>query len=118
MRGLPVNRPVFNADNDADLLRMAASAANETVDAITRLHAGKVAEALAVVVQRYGRPMGITMPVLLQALHDARAAVHGEAIPSPAVAGEATIDGDAAQRGAADEPSATEPLAPGLAAPH
>jgi non-specific serine/threonine protein kinase len=118
MRRLPTNRPVFNPDGDADLLRAAASAANEAVDAITHLPAGKAPAALAVVVQRYGRPLGITMPALLQALHDARVAVHGEAGLLPAVEGEAAVGGDTAQPAAADEPLAAEPLASSLAAPH
>ncbi len=118
MRRLPTNRPVLNPDGNADLLRMAASAANETVDAITQWPAGKAAAALAAVAQRYNRTLGITVPVLLQALNDARAAVQGDAIPLPAFAGEARIEEDAAQRGQAGEPPAVEPLAPGSAAPN
>ena len=81
IRRLPLNRPVRSPDGDGDLLRMAASAANEAIDAITQLPAAKVGAALAGVVQRYGRRLGITLRELNDALHSARVALQGHASP-------------------------------------
>ena len=77
IRRLPPNRPVRNADGDADLLRMAASAANEAVDAVSQLPATKAAASLTAVVQRYARGLDITMRDLTQALQLAQGALHG-----------------------------------------
>lgn len=76
IRRLPVTRPVRHSDGDGDLLRMTASAANEAVDAVTRLPTHRVAAALAVVAQRYGRGLGIGMRELTDALQQARSALH------------------------------------------
>ncbi len=84
IRRLPPNRPVRSPDGDGDLLRMAASAANEAIDAITRLPAIKVGAALTTVVQRYGRGLGITLRDLNDALHAARVALQSPAIAAPA----------------------------------
>ena len=83
---LPLATPVRAPDGDADLLRLAASCANEAADAMA-LPAPKVAAALQRVVQRYGRvlefgsrelqdalrgearltePMALTQPVPLE----------------------------------------------------
>lgn len=80
MRRLPLARPVRNPDGDADLLRIAASAANEAVDATTR-HPRPAARGSAVdpVVQRYGRVLGISRRDLEQALQAAREAMCGAA---------------------------------------
>ena len=72
MRRLPVNRPIRNADNDADMLRAVASAANEVVDVITYLPQSRMAQALAQVVQRYNRLLKLDISTLTQALQHAR----------------------------------------------
>ena len=77
IRRLPTDRPVRNADDDADRLRMAASAANEAVDAITQQTPGKTAQALAEVAQRYAQGLGLTARDLNQAIGSARAALIG-----------------------------------------
>ncbi len=90
MRRLPTTRPVRNPDGDTDLLRIGASAANEAVDAINLLQPARVSSALDLVVQRYGRVLGITQRDLRQALHDAGEALRGAArdplSPSPQAA--------------------------------
>jgi HD-like signal output (HDOD) protein len=85
IRRLPANRPVRSPDGDGDLLRMAASAANDAVDAITQLPAARVAAALNAVVQRYGRGLGINLRDLNDALHAARVALqsHAATVPIP-----------------------------------
>ena len=77
IRRLPPGLPVRSADGDADLLRMAASAANEAVDATAQHPASKSALALANVAQRYAHGLGITVRELNQALGSARAALLG-----------------------------------------
>ncbi|MEO8122624.1 MAG: HDOD domain-containing protein [Burkholderiales bacterium] len=87
MRRLALTRPVRNPDGDADLLRIAASAANETVDAITLQPRPKLDTALNGVVQRYGRVLAITQRDLKQALHDASEALRGAATDVPTASG-------------------------------
>jgi non-specific serine/threonine protein kinase len=77
MRRLPLARPVRNPDSDADLLRLAASAANEAVDAISAEAAGRPDAVLDAVAQRYGRALRITPRDLEQALHAASEALRG-----------------------------------------
>ncbi len=84
IRRMPPDRPVRSPDGDGDLLRIAASAANEAVDAITQLPAAKVGAALTTIVQRYGRGLGITLRDLNDALHAARLALQGHAVAVPA----------------------------------
>ncbi len=79
IRRFSPNRPVRSADGDADLLRMAASAANETVDAVTLVSADKAGPALNTVVQRYARGLGITLRDLDRALQHGRLALQGRA---------------------------------------
>lgn len=81
IRRLPRNRPVRTPDGDADLLRMAASAANEAVDALTQLPQGDVGPALAAVVQRYARGLSITLRDLTHAVQVARAALQRGTAP-------------------------------------
>ncbi len=83
MRHLALTRPVRNPDGDADLLRIAASAANEAVDAITLQLPPKLGAALNTIVQRYGRVLAITQRDLEQALHDASEALRGAATDVP-----------------------------------
>ncbi|HMN77322.1 MAG TPA: HDOD domain-containing protein [Burkholderiaceae bacterium] len=77
MRRLPLARPVRNPDSDADLLRLAASAANEAVDAISAEAAARPDAVLDAVAQRYGRALRITPRDLEQALHAAGEALRG-----------------------------------------
>jgi len=75
IRRLAPGKPVRTPDNDADMLRIAASAANEAVDAMTRLPAPRVGAALAQIAQRYARVMELGSRELQEALQGARAAL-------------------------------------------
>lgn len=81
VRRLPTQRPVRAADGDGDVLRMAASLANEVVDAITTLPSTKVAAALAALAQRYARGIELTSRDIGEAVQAGRAAMKGGAIP-------------------------------------
>ncbi len=59
--------PVHAGDNDDEMLRLVASAANEAIDAVA-LPAAAVPGALQRVVQRYGRALGIGQKELQEAL--------------------------------------------------
>lgn len=72
IRRLGVSRPVRVADSDADMLRLAASAANEAVDAVTQLPSTRVGAALNNVAQRYGRALSITVKDITEGLQAAR----------------------------------------------
>ena len=74
VRRLPIATPVRSAENDGDLLRAAASCGNECADALL-LPAPQMMLALQRVVQRYGRPLGLTMRELQGALTPERAPV-------------------------------------------
>jgi non-specific serine/threonine protein kinase len=67
VRRLPVSAPVRAADNDDDILRMTASCANEAMQAMSQ-PAAMVMHALQRVLQRYGRPLGLTLKDLQRAL--------------------------------------------------
>jgi HD-like signal output (HDOD) protein len=75
MRRMPLGKPVRKPDSDTDMLRVAACAANEAVDAMTRLPAAKVPAALVQVAQRYARVLELTVRDLQDALQGARAAL-------------------------------------------
>ena len=75
IRRLPAGKPVRHPDSDADMLRAAASAANEAVDAMTRLPAPKIAAAIAQVSQRYARVLELSPREVQEALQGARAAL-------------------------------------------
>jgi hypothetical protein len=75
VRRVPVGKPVRRPDSDTDMLRTAASAANEAVDAMTQLPAAKVSAALVQVAQRYARVLELTVRDLQDALQGARAAL-------------------------------------------
>ncbi len=75
IRRLPVGKPVRHPDNDADMLRAAASAANEAVDAMTRLPASKIPAAIVQVSQRYARVLELSPRELQEALQGARASL-------------------------------------------
>lgn len=76
IRRLPVNKPVRHPDSDADMLRAAASAANEAVDAMTRLPTPRIGAALAHVAQRYARVLELSPKELQEALQGARASLN------------------------------------------
>ncbi len=76
MRRVHVAKPVRRPDSDIDMLRVAASAANEAVDAMTQLPAARVSAAIAQVAQRYARVLEVTPRDLQEALQGARAALH------------------------------------------
>jgi non-specific serine/threonine protein kinase len=67
VRRLPLDAPVHSPDDDDDMLRLVASAANEAVDALA-LPQAQVMAAMQRVVQRYGRPLAITLKDLHAAL--------------------------------------------------
>lgn len=69
IRRLPVGAPVRHGDSDDDLLRLVASAANETADALVQPPPA-VAAALQRVVQRYGRTLDFTLKDLQAALQE------------------------------------------------
>lgn len=75
IRRLATNKPVRTPDSDADVLRLVASAANEAVDAMTRLTAPKVGAALVQVAQRYARVLELGVRDVQEALQGARAAL-------------------------------------------
>lgn len=84
IRRLPVAKPVRKPDSDADLLRSAASAANEAVDATAFGPGAGLAAALAHISQRYARVLELTEHDLRDALAAARTAL-GDLVfePSP-----------------------------------
>jgi eukaryotic-like serine/threonine-protein kinase len=85
IRRLPAEAPVRKPDGDADLLRLVASAANEIVDAVSRLPATRVGAALGHIAQRYSRVLRLTTRSLAEALQDARDMLRkGIAVPGRA----------------------------------
>ena len=77
IRRLPVDAPVRKADDDNELLRIVASAANEAVEAL-RLPQPRAAAALNEVVVRYARTLRLTTRILDDAVRDARAALRND----------------------------------------
>jgi len=75
MRRLPRERAVRAPDGDGDMLRAAASAANEAVDAAALLPPARLAQGLVNVAQRYARALEIGARDLQDALQAARAAM-------------------------------------------
>ena len=80
IRRLPVERPVRQPDSDADVLRATASAANEVVDAITRLAPNRLGAALEGIARRYGKLLNMSARDLGDAV---RAARHAQAAGLP-----------------------------------
>ncbi len=72
MHRLPMGRPVRQPDSDIDWLRVAASAANEVVDAVTLLPSTRWGAALAAVAQRYARVLSVDARGLQEALKSSR----------------------------------------------
>lgn len=75
LRRLPLDKAVHLGRSDGDLLRAAASAGNEAVDALLAGDPARVGRALGRVAQRYGRALGFTPRDLQEALQGARVAV-------------------------------------------
>ncbi|HEY2189124.1 MAG TPA: HDOD domain-containing protein [Caldimonas sp.] len=109
---LPIEAPVRKPDNDNELLRIVASAANEAVEALA-LPAPKATRALNEVVVRYARTLRLTTRILDDALHEAREALASDgALPSSRRADVGDAD-DAHGRGgneAISEVAAAAPL--------
>jgi non-specific serine/threonine protein kinase len=74
-RRLPPGAPVRTADSDADVLRAAASAANELVDVAELQPSKRAAAALTQVAQRYSRVLGVSGRDVRDALELARTAL-------------------------------------------
>jgi non-specific serine/threonine protein kinase len=72
---LPRDRAARTPDSDAEVLRTAASAANDAVDSVTLLPATRIAHGLSVVAQRYSRALEISARDLQEALQAARHAL-------------------------------------------
>jgi non-specific serine/threonine protein kinase len=83
IRRLPPEAAVRKPDNDAELLRLLASAANEAVDAVTLLPARRVGGALEKVAERYARVLRLTPRILHDSLQDARDALKQSAALPP-----------------------------------
>jgi len=93
IRRLPTDAPVRKPDNDNELLRIVASAANEAIEALA-LPSPKSATALNEVVLRYARTLRLTARALDDALAEAREALADDGIrpSSRAQADEAAAD--------------------------
>jgi len=115
IRRLAVDVPVRKPDGDSDLLRIVASAANEVVDAISRLPAAKVGAALGHIAQRYARVLRTTTRSIADALQEARDVLRkGSAAPAGRAA---TSEGEAESEGSAPTAAAVgAPAAPAAAA--
>jgi len=100
IRRLPVDAPVRKPDDDNELLRIVASAANEAIEALD-LPVPKVAAALNEVVSRYARTLRLTTRILDDAFEDARAALRGDgALAALRRADSEEFDGEAGKQGA------------------
>src|SRR5205814_2080068 len=72
---LPRDRAARTPEGDADMLRTAASAANDAVDAVSLLPATRITHGLNLVAQRYARALEIGSKDLQEALQAARVAL-------------------------------------------
>ena len=77
IRRLPGDVAVRKPDDDNELLRIVASAANEIVDALG-LPATKVSAALNQVIARYARTLRLTTRIVHDAIEDAKEALHSD----------------------------------------
>jgi len=75
IRRLPTDAPVRKPDGDPELLRILASAANETIDAVTMLPAKRVAVALDRIAERYARVLRLNARTLHEAIQQGREAL-------------------------------------------
>ena len=107
-RRLPPDAPVRKPDNDDEVLRLIASAANEVVDAVHAASASRHASALAQVAQRYGRALGINGRDVTDALQIARDMLAtGKTAPASTRSGATNEPRDAGPPDAAAEVNAT-----------
>ena len=83
VRRLPPDSPARKPDNDADVLRLTASAANDAVDAVTLNIGARAVTALTQVAQRYARALALSVRELNEALQAARQAAHAGGTLSP-----------------------------------
>ena len=110
IRRQPLDKPVRTATSDYDMLRDAASAANEAVDAMTELPSARVGPALTLVAQRYARVLGATSREIHDALERARAAMRSGATVAPRKLGDER-DLAAEEADPSGEPIGTQPVA-------
>ena len=112
MRRLPADAPVRKPDNDADLLRCVASAANEAIDAVSQLPANRVGAALGSVAQRYARVLRIDTKAIVAAVKEARDAMRTGAMqrPSRRTGHDAGATDSSAAIGAMSDSEETTPL--------
>lgn len=86
IRRLPTNTPVRHGDSDDELIRLTASAANETAD-VMGLPAAAAGQALQRVVQRYGRLLDFSLKDLQAALQaPASGSISAATAPPPSSA--------------------------------
>ena len=81
IRRLPTDAPVRKPDGDPELLRILASAANETVDVVTLLPPKRVAVALERLAERYARVLRVSARTLHDALREGREALRKASAP-------------------------------------
>ena len=106
-RRLPADAPVRKPDNDDEVLRLIASAANEVADATQLATPARQATALAAVAQRYGRALGLNGRDVTDALHAARETLAtGQAAPASTRSG---------APGSHEQAEATDPAPGGVA---
>ena len=97
VRRVPAGALVHKPDSDADVIRLTASAANEVIDAVSRVAPPRVAAAIAQVSQRYARALGLSAREIAEALPIASESLKGGApapeSKRPPLAAEARADG-------------------------
>jgi serine/threonine protein kinase len=94
-RRVPADAPVRKPDNDAEVLRLTASAANDAVDAITLYGGSRAVAAVGQIAQRYARALTISARDVGDALQAAREALRkGVPLPAPR-RGDAPADANA-----------------------
>ncbi len=96
MRRMPRDHAVRTPDGDADMLRTAASAANDAVDAVTLQPPARTAQALSQVAHRYARVLDVGVRDLQEALQAARTALRTGQRVAVVAAQEGASSGDAA----------------------
>jgi non-specific serine/threonine protein kinase len=109
IRRLPTDAPVRKPDTDGELLRMLASAANETVDAVTLLTPRRVGAALERIAERYGRVLKTTPRVIRDALQEAREVQRDAALGQSRRAAPPEADAEPGDAPAAVKASAARP---------
>jgi eukaryotic-like serine/threonine-protein kinase len=110
VRRLPPEAPVRKPDNDADVLRLTASAANDAVDVISMLTGPRAVAAIGQVAQRYARALGINARDVADALQAARESVRkGTPLPPPK-RGDTLTDGVAPAAVQPDLAASAEPV--------